>query len=60
MGKVLVLAIMAGGLVWAYTTVDPTARARLGMPTASTAVLTGSPARGVASGIGNLAGRVLP
>ncbi len=60
MGKILVLSIIAGGLFWAYSTVNPSARARLGMPSVSTSVLTGSPARGVASGISNLAGKALP
>jgi hypothetical protein len=60
MGRMLMLAAIAGGLFWAYSTVSPSTRARLGVPASSGSVLTGAPARGVASGIGNLAGKVLP
>ena len=64
MVRFLTLIAIAGGLFWAYSALDPSARARFGLPQASggggggSAVLTGSPARGVSGGIGNLAGRV--
>ncbi|MCT8328018.1 hypothetical protein [Albidovulum sediminis] len=57
MTRFLVAALIGAGLVWGYLTVNPSARAGLGLPQTG-GVLTGAPARGVANGIGNLAGRV--
>ncbi|MCB2122849.1 MAG: hypothetical protein KDD81_09745, partial [Rhodobacteraceae bacterium] len=58
MMKVLLAAVIGAGLVWAYVTVNPAARNSLGLPQASGGALSGAAARGVSTGIGNLAGRV--